>query len=390
MKNLFDYTLSSITRHGLKNIVIISIFGFLVFLLSSVIMITNSLNLEYKTISKEFPDLLVQKNYGGKTYLISDEDVEPFWKMAGISSVEGRVWGQYYFERAQIYVSIFGIESFVDYYQKEIKQIAENLTQPKDEAFMITSQSIVDFFKEDIEIYGGNLPFFTPNNTMIKVPISGVFKLGSSLENNDLILLDENTAREILGIKNGFYTDFVMRVSNSDEAEFIADKIRLSNSSLKVITKDDMLKAYQILYDYKSGWFLMLLIICFITFGIILYDKASGLRSEEKREIGILKALGWEISHIINYKLMEALLLSIFAFVIGICCAIFFVYILKAPGLKYVFSGYSELKQPFELMFWLDFKTIALIFFLTIPFYVAVSIIPSWKIATVDSGEILR
>ncbi|PSM51987.1 ABC transporter, permease protein, FtsX/LolE family [Campylobacter blaseri] len=390
MKNLFDYTLSSLTRHGLKNIVIIVIFGFLVFLLSSVIMITNSLALEYKTISKDFPDLLVQKRYGAKTYLISQKDVEPYWKMAGISSIEGRIWGQYYFERQQIYTSIFGIKSFVDYYQKEIKDIAEKLDNSSSGPLMITSQSILDFFEEDIETYDGSLPFFTPQNSMIRVGIGGVFKLKHSLENNDLILLDEDIAREILGIEKGYYADFVMRVSNPNEADFIADKIRLFDPTLKVITKKQMLQSYQVLYDYKSGWFLMLLIISFVSFSIILYDKASGLRSEEKKEIGILKALGWEISHIINYKLMESLILSMFAFTIGISLAMFFVYFLQAPGLKYVFSGYSELKQPFELIFSFDFKAIALIFFITIPLYVAVCIMPAWKIATMDSAEVLR
>ena len=151
-----------------------------------------------------------------------------------------------------------------------------------------------------------------------------------------------------------------------------------------------MLKQYQLLFDYKSGLFLMLFIICFVTFATVLYDKASGLRSEEKREIGILKALGWEISHIINYKLMESLILSVFAFVVGVSLAIFFVYILQAPFLKQIFVGYSELKFPFELVFNLNFKIIALLFFVTVPLYVAVCIIPAWKIAVSDAGEILR
>ncbi|CZE47968.1 ABC transporter permease [Campylobacter geochelonis] len=389
MNNLFEYTLASIIRHGYKNLVIITIFGFLVWLLSSVLFITNSLNYEYKTISKEFPDILIQENYGGKSYLLKADVLDKFWQIPGVSSIEGRVWGQYYFETKKIYLSIFGVKSFVDYYEKTIKDIAQTFPENKTPPLMITSKSVYELLKNDIKMYG-SVPFFTPDNNLISVKAGGVLKFDNSLEDNDIILLDESVARKILGIKDGYFTDAMMRIANPNEVDFIADKIHIANPTLKLTTKSQMLKNYQFLYDYKSGWFLMILITAFVTFAIILYDKASGLRSEEKKEIGILKALGWEISHIINYKLMEALLLSLFAFVIGVAMAIFFVYVLEAPGLKYVFSGYSSLKQPFELPFVLDFKSLMMIFFATIPIYVAVCIIPSWKIAVADAGEVIR
>ncbi|GKH59970.1 ABC transporter permease [Campylobacter ureolyticus] len=389
MKNIFNYTIASITRYGYKNLTITFIFGVLVWLLSSVLMITNSLNNEYKSISKEFPDILVSKSYGGRSYLIEGNLTNEFLKIAGIKSAKGRVWGQYYFERNRVYLSIFGIKSFEEQYQKEIEKIAEVFNESKNPPFMITSKSILKVLEGDLKLYK-SVPFFTPENSMIKVNVGGVYKFNHSLENNDVILLDEDVAREILGIKKPYFSDITIDVSNPSEVDFIAKKIAISNSNLKVITKDSMLKQYQLLFDYKSGLFLMLFVICFVTFATVLYDKASGLRSEEKREIGILKALGWEISHIINYKLMESLILSVFAFVIGVSLAIFFVYILQAPFLKQIFVGYSELKFPFELVFNLNFKIIALLFFVTVPLYVAVCIIPAWKIAVSDAGEILR
>lgn len=387
MKNIFDYTLKSITRYGYKNLSLVAIFGFLVFLLSSVMMISNSLNLEYKTISKNFPELIIQKNIGGRNVPISLDDVDKFWEFPSISSIEGRVWGQYYFERNRIYLTIFGIKSFVDYYQNDIKNIAENF--PENKNLMITSHEVLEFFKDDILVYSG-VPFFTPDNNMIKIGVGGEFKFKNSLENADIILLDENVTRKILGLQEPFYTDFVVRVPNKEEIDLTADKIRISDPNLKVITKNEMLKDYQLLYDYKSGWFLMLLMVAFVAFSIILYDKASGLRSEERKEIGILKAIGWEISHIIRYKLIEACIMSVLAFFTGVALAIFYVYALNAPFLIKVFSGYDDLKPVFNLMFSADFRLIALLFFTTVPLYVAVCIVPAWKVAAGDAGEVLR
>lgn len=389
MKNIFDYTLASITRYGYKNLTITFIFGFLVWLLSSVLMITSSLNNEYKSISKEFPDILVSKSYGGRSYLIEGNLTSKFLEIPGVESAKGRVWGQYYFERNKVYLSIFGIKSFEEQYQKEIEKIAEIFNESKNPPFMITSKNVLKALESDLKLYG-SVPFFTTQNDMIKVSVGGVYKFDHALENNDIILLDEDVAREILDIEKPYFSDIVIDISNQSEVDFIAKKIAISNPNLKVITKAQMLKEYQLLFDYKSGLFLMLFVVCFVAFATVLYDKASGLRSEEKREIGILKALGWEITHIINYKLMESLILSILAFVIGVSLAIFFVYILNAPFLKHIFIGYSELKMPFKLAFNLNFKIIALLFFVTVPLYVAVCIIPAWKIATSDAGEILR
>lgn len=388
--HIFNYAIKRLLTSSHKNIAIMVIFAILVALFSSVIFITNSLKFEYNEISKEFPDILVQKSYGGKIKDISEEDFEPFYSIPAITSVQPRVWGQYYFEKKKNYFSIFGILEFNDYYNKNLTQISQNLGKlSKDGTYMLASKNVYDFFDDDFKLYK-SLPVFTPNGKMISLKKAGILNGANSLENNDLIVVNEKIAREILGVKDGFYSDVLLRISNPKEVDFIADKIRISNPKLKLTTKKEMIKKYDFLFNYKSGWFLMVFLISLLTFCIILYDKASGISSEEKREIGILKALGWEISHIIIYKLSQALILSCVAFIIGVIMAIFYVYFLDAPILKYVFCGYSSLKHGFHLIFTFDLKTLALLFFATIPIYVAVCIIPSWKAASNDVGELIK
>ena len=70
--------------------------------------------------------------------------------------------------------------------------------------------------------------------------------------------------------------------------------------------------------------------------------------------------------------------------------AIFYVFFLKAPIISNVFAGYSALKINFDLPFVFDFADFFMLFLLSVPFYVGVSIIPAWKIATLDAGEILK
>jgi ABC-type lipoprotein release transport system permease subunit len=70
--------------------------------------------------------------------------------------------------------------------------------------------------------------------------------------------------------------------------------------------------------------------------------------------------------------------------------ALGFVYILKAPLLQNIFTGYSQLKTSFNLPFAFDFQTLVLIFFLSVPIYIAATIIPSWRSATLEADEVIR
>lgn len=391
MNFIYDYTLSSLRRFGLKNTLIALIFAFLVWLLSSVIFITNSLKYEFEEAIKATPELVVNKQIAGRYLFLTTQDIEPFWEIPGVTYAKGRVWGQYYLELHSIYLTLVGIEPFEEDYSDEITKIAENfpLQTSQEFAYMYTSKNLYNLLSthrlsDDIisfEKFGGGHE---------KLKMGGFFKAETELLSNDVVIMPNSNVRSILGIDEALFVDAIIKVANPKEVPFIAAKIAHEYPELQIITKDEIAKDYELLYQFKSGWFLMLFVIAFIVFAIILYDKATGLRSEEKKEIGILKAIGWEINHIIYHKLLESVILSFGAFFLGVIAALFFVYNLDAPGLKYIFAGYSNLKQPFHLTFVLDIKMIAMLFFATIPFFIGVSIIPSWKVATEDIGEILR
>ena len=103
--------------------------------------------------------------------------------------------------------------------------------------------------------------------------------------------------------------------------------------------RDRVLRTYQSIFDWREGIALALLAAAILAFAILAWDKASGLSAEEKREIGILKAIGWETGDVIRMKLWESMLISLGSFLIGYLVAYVHVYYFSAALFAPVLKG---------------------------------------------------
>ena len=232
--------------------------------------------------------------------------------------------------------------------------------------------------------------FIKPNGQIKKVDIVGTFTRDKSMETNDVMLVSKELAYEIFDLDRNLATDIVVSVQNKDEVETIATKLRTIYPEYKITTRDDLKRSYEEMFNYKSGLFLALFIVCLFTFFMVIYDKSSGLNSEEKREIGILKAIGWSTNDVLKWKFYEASIISSLSFLFGFILSFFYVYFLKAPLLKDLFYDASFLKPDFHIPFSLNFELMAIVFFICIPIYIAATIFPSWRASIVDADEVLR
>lgn len=387
---LLEYAINAILRRGKKNIFILFIFSMLIFLLSSVLFISDSIKLELNSVVKSLPEITLQRFVAGKQSDVAISRVEELLTIEGVKSAIPRVWGYYYFKVAGVNFSVVGIDAFEDQYKESLQKIVDSVDVGALEknSGMIVGEGVKKVLEENY--YKDFFNFVTAEGTWKKVTIAGVFSSDISLEANDMILLPKNTAYEIFGMDKKMATDIVVKVSNPKEIPTIISKINLLFPDMRAITKDDIRVSYQNIFDYKSGFFLSLFLICAFTFFIIIYDKTSGLSSEEKKEIGILKAVGWSMDDIIKEKFYESFIISFGAFIIGLCAALFFVYFLQAPLLRDIFMGYSKLKPAFILPFSFNIEMLCLLFLLSVPIYIAATLIPSWKASTLDADEVMR
>jgi ABC-type lipoprotein release transport system permease subunit len=387
---LIEFAINSLLRQKFKNIFILMVLIFLTSLLASIFFISNSIKHELSSTLKTLPQITIQKLKAGRHYDMNLSDVDEILNIAGVSDAIPRVWGYYYFANMGTNFSIIGIDEFENQYKETLVEATKtnDFTKALDENSMIVGEGVKKALEENY--YKEYFNFIKPDGTFKKVNIGGVFKASTNLESNDTILLPKQIALEIFGMEEDKITDIVVKVANPEEILTVASKIQIIFPDARVITNKDLEISYQNIFDYKSGIFLALFVVSIFTFFIIVYDKASGMSSEEKREIGVLKALGWKIEDVLKEKFYESFIISFLGYIIGILIALSFVYIFNAPLLNNIFTGYSELKTDFELPFIIDYNTLFLIFFLTVPIYIASTIIPSWRSATIETDKVLR
>ena len=387
---LIDYALGSLLRSRSKNIFIVIIFTILIFLITSIFFISNSIKYELNTTVDKLPQITIQNIKGGKIVDIDSYIADEISMISGVKDIQSRVWGYYYFANAGVNFSIVGIDPFESQYTNSLKELVkdENNINTLESDKMLVGEGVEKILDENF--YNGYFNFILNDGSLKKIKIAGTFKSDIELQSNDMIIVSKGTAYEILGMEDGYATDIVVSVANPSEIATVVQKIQTLYPNFRILTNEDYKISYENIFDYKSGLFLALFVVSLFTFFIIVYDKANGLTSMEKKEIGILKALGWTTDDILKEKFYESFILSISSYLLGVSLALFYVYILNAPVLRYIFEGYSQLKTTFELPFVVDIQTLTLVFFITIPVYVAATIIPSWRVATLDADEVIR
>ena len=392
MKNsvFFNFLFLLLIKHKSKHIAIFIISILIVFLISSVLFISNSLKKEVFSTLNNQSDFIIQKTNNGKIFDTPISWVEDFSFINGVKNVQQRVYGLYYFMPENIYFTIVGVDLFEEHTNKNIKELLSilNISDFLRNDSMIIGNGIKKIF--DKYHYFDSYDFKLLDKQSLNVKIFKDLPQEANLVANDLIIMDINLAKKILNIDEENSTDIVLNVPNDLEKQNIKEQLILKHSNIRILQKENLKKEYENMFNYKGGIFLVLFIVVIFTFILILYQRYSMISSSDKKEIGILKAVGWSIKDIIKLKIIENFIVGFMAFIIGVVFAYIFVFIFNAPILRNIFIGFSNVQNDFILNANIEFSTLITLFlFFIIPFLSAV-LIPVWKIAVIDANESMK
>ena len=369
-KNIIDFTLSSLFRRKGKNAALLAVYVLIVFCLASVMFFTQALKKEALFVLKEAPEMTIQRLMGGRQDLVPLRYADSIRKIRGVSSVMSRLWGYYYDPATGANYTLMVPDSGAP--EPEGIVIGQGVSRAR----RIYKGDMLSFKAHD----GGDLIF----------EIKEILATESELLSSDLILLAEVDFRKLFGIPPGYATDLTLRVRNPKELYTIARKVVQILPDARPILRDEIIRTYDTVFDWREGIMIVILSGALMAFIIFAWDKASGLNAEEKKEIGILKAIGWETSDVLVMKFWEGTAVSLTAFLLGLISAYVHVFFGSAALLAPVLKGWSTLYPNFTLTPFIDPYQIATLFFFTVVPYTMATIVPSWRAATIDPDSVMR
>jgi len=378
---ILEYTLSSLYRRRYKNFALIAVFSIVVAVLASILFLTHSFKREAQTVLEGSPELIIQRVLGGRHDLIPLDYMRRIQGIPGTGHAVPRYWGYYYDALTGCNYTILGADTDT----AGLKLLEGRLPSAAGECAVGRGVSEARYAG-----IGGDLVITDSGGTGTTFQVVGVFTSASDMLTHDLIVLRNDDVRHLFGMPSDRATDLVVTIYNASEVANIAQKVKRLLPDTRPITKSEIIRTYDTVFNWRSGMVLTMFFGALIAFCILAWDKATGLSADEKQEIGILKAIGWETSDILELKFWEGIVISLTAFLTGLIAAYVHVYFygafLLAPALK----GWSVLFPQFRLMPYLDLYQLVVLMFLTVVPYVASTIVPAWKSAITDPDVVMR
>jgi len=381
---ILEFALSTLLRQKTKNFLIVLIFCFVVFTLASLLFLTQALKHEAEGLLSHAPDMTVQRLSAGRHAWIPVSYATAIARFPGVKAVVPRLWGYYYDPPVGANYTFMGADAL----PAEVSNMIEGEFFKETDRFgCIVGRGIAEARLLDPDDI---LPIKGADGTLIVLRVKGIFRSDSQLLTNDLVVMSPENFRRIFSVPEDLATDLAVRIPNTREIDTVALKILERLPDTRPIGRDQILRTYAAVFDWRGGIMVAVLGGCLAAFVVFAWDRASGLSADERRTIGILKAVGWETSDVLELKFWEGFAVSVLAFITGTLAAHIHVFSFGCALFAPVLKGWSVLFPEFTLRPHAEALQILVLVFLTMVPYILATIIPSWKAAITDPDMIMR
>ena len=368
-RNILDFALSSLLRRKGRNLALICVYTLVVFVIASLIFFVQALKREARELLVQAPDMVVQRMVAGRHDPMPAAQAEAIRAIRGVEDVQPRLWGYYY-------DPVYG----------------GNLTvmATDDAALAADSVWIGQGVARSMRVKEGDMISLRGYAGPTLFAIQRILPEASELVSSDLVLMSAKEVRALFNFPEGLATDLAITAGNPRELPTIAAKIVEQFPDARPILKSEILRTYEAVFDWRGGLMVVVLGSAILAFIIFAWDKATGLSAEERKEIGILKSIGWESADVLLLKFWEGTVVSLTAFLGGVLLAYIHVFFFSASLFEHALKGWSVLFPRYRLVPALDGYQLTVLFFLTVLPYTAATLVPIWRAATVDPDAAMR
>jgi ABC-type lipoprotein release transport system permease subunit len=385
--SVLGFALRALSRRKARAFALGGGLAFAVALVAAVIFMTEALRGEAERAHDAQPDIVVQKLVGGRPTTIAASEVQKIADIPSVRSVTPRVWGYFFLPSLQGNVTIIGTAPNAQPLSTANGVLAEGRDITPGAHEMIAGAELARF----LGLRSGDelgLPSSNPDAHALK--LVGTFRSSLDLYTSDVVICDQDDARALLDLPRGDATDLAITLSNTAEARVVARTITERMPGARVIERDLLARVYHLSYGRRAGFVLGAAIPAILALLVLAWDRASGLGPDERKEIAVLKAVGWSTSDVLWAKLFESLLVGASATALGLLLGYAWIFWLGAPGLRPALVGWSVLYPRAALTPAVDLAQLLGISLAVMGPFALLSVVPAWRAATADPLETMR
>ena len=385
--SILGFALRALSRRKARAFALGGGLAFAVALVAAVIFMTEALRGEAERAHAAQPDIVVQKLVGGRPTTIAASEVQKITDIPSVRSVTPRVWGYFFLPSLQGNVTIIGTAPNAPPLSVANGVLAEGHDITPGAHEMIAGVELARFLGLRP---GDELGLPSSNVDAHALKLVGTFQSSLDLYTSDVVICDQDDARALLDLPRGDATDLAITLSNTAEARVVARTITERMPGARVIERDLLARVYHLSYGRRAGFVLGAAIPAILALLVLAWDRASGLGPDERKEIAVLKAVGWSTSDVLWAKLFESLLVGASATALGLLLGYAWIFWLGAPGLRPALVGWSVLYPRAALTPAVDLAQLLGISLAVMGPFALLSVVPAWRAATADPLETMR
>ena len=388
--NLWLMAAGNLRRYRAKSLAIV-IPLILVMATASFMMFTRGGFVKDAGIAEKFlPDVTIQGIEAGRVGKISLTIKERIEEISHVKRVIPRVWGYLplKIEGKDTAYTLMGLDLGQMIYDGNLPWTIEkgSFLVPGDRNKAVLGRGVALSFKADV---GDRLLVEDTLGNKGDFEVVGIFNNTVQIYSTDLIIVSLPDAGEFFGYRKDEFSDLLVYADSPENADLIAREIAGRFRNTRVLTGRALTDLVKEAFGRRGGTFQAMWLILLETVLLLVWAQSAHISVDVGREIGILKALGWQTGEIIEMRMMESLILGLGGTSIGIVAG--FVYaLLGTPGMSGYCLGCASIYPKFPVPVNCDFRSLVLLFILGVLPLMTISAIPAWLAGVVDPDEAIR
>lgn len=388
--NLWGFASRSLVRHWKQSVSILVPLAVAMGVVSAMTFVRDGFRRDAGLSSAFLPDITLQVMSAGRIAHVPPDVENTLSAIESVRKVVPRVWGFLPMRVGgrEVAYSLLGIDPSRMPVPREINLAMKSgrFLETRDRRGLVVGESAAKALNLDA---GKTINIRTPTGDNFEFRVVGVFTSAVQIYTADLLIIHIDDARQFFGYRPGEASDLCVYVRGQENVDSAAAQIAKSVSGARVLTRDKLTRISEQAYGARSGVFQLVWMILLLTVALTAWSQASSTGLQMKKEIGILKALGWSTMDIIQLRLLATAILSLLACLAGLCTGLGYLY-LGAPGIKEYFLGWAAIYPEFPIPVHIRVDSLVILFAVgTVPMLAAV-VVPSWLTGITEPDTAIR